>query len=181
MSLRQEWSRQNILTRYWPTVKNRTLCTTENGFTVLASETARPGDLVCFLFGCENPILLRPAGYERRQVVGEHYIPGLMAVEALAGLLPEEYRLFVAMNPANWVRGYQNIATGEIQQEDPPFDISEYPNIGSEGKFVRQKILTKGTGDLQIQDRKPSTPARVPVNRRNLIKWGVQPEDFDLV
>jgi hypothetical protein len=45
-------------------------------------EQAREGDLLAILFGCSTPILIRPCG-RYYQVLGEAYVQGMMAGEAL--------------------------------------------------------------------------------------------------
>lgn len=72
--------------------KHRTLCTTEQGYIVLALKYAQPGDQFCTILDCTSSMLLRPAG-RRWQVVGGCYVPALTDGEALAGPLPPGFRL----------------------------------------------------------------------------------------
>jgi hypothetical protein len=60
----------------------RRLLTTSQGLLGIGSQTVLPGDLVCILFGCSMPIVLRgvDGGF---QVIGECYVHGLMDGEGL--------------------------------------------------------------------------------------------------
>ena len=69
-------------------VLNRRLINTKAGRLGLAPPTVRKGDLVCIIFGCSVPVLLRrceDAGgrEEYFQLIGECYIRGIMEGEAL--------------------------------------------------------------------------------------------------
>jgi hypothetical protein len=108
---------------------NRALCTTEQGLIALAPKAAQPGHQDCVLLDGQSPILLRPAGDTQWQVVGERYVQGLMAGEALGRPLPENYRLVnyqlrILSLPMHC---FQNIATGGFLLHDPRFDVSDYP------------------------------------------------------
>ena len=69
-------------------VLNRRLINTVSGRLGLAPEMAKKRDLVCILFGCSVPIVLRQqkdagTGEEYFQLIGECYIHGIMEGEAL--------------------------------------------------------------------------------------------------
>lgn len=69
-------------------VLNRRLVNTQLGRLGLAPSLVRKGDLVCILFRCSVPILLRRqqdavTGEEYFQIIGECYIHGIMEGEAL--------------------------------------------------------------------------------------------------
>ena len=55
----------------------RTLVLTKKGYLGLGPRKARKGDLVCILYGCSVPVILRKYGQGHR-FVGESYIHGLM-------------------------------------------------------------------------------------------------------
>ena len=120
----------NLLGDVCMACNNRTICTTEQGYITLAPKYAQPGDQVCVFLGCMSSMLLRPAG-SRWQVVGECYVPGLAAGEALIGPLPKGYRSVRVLHDGQgqraWFPRIQNISTHEVTEEDPRFDISEYP------------------------------------------------------
>ncbi|KAH9203526.1 hypothetical protein DL95DRAFT_472296 [Leptodontidium sp. 2 PMI_412] len=67
----------------------------------LGREAIRSGDLVCILFGCSVPVVLRE-DRERKyyQIIGECYVHGMMDGEAIAGKAPawpydqQEYSTF---------------------------------------------------------------------------------------
>ena len=55
----------------------RTLVLTKKGYLGLGPTKARKGDLVCILYGCSVPVLIREHG-QGHEFVGESYIHGLM-------------------------------------------------------------------------------------------------------
>jgi len=61
------------------------MVTTEKGYVGNALELTRRGDIVCILFGCKMPVILRPKG-RHFIFIGECYIHGLMFGEAIDGL-----------------------------------------------------------------------------------------------
>lgn len=61
----------------------RRLAVTENGYLGMAACRAMKGDLVCVLFGCSIPVLLREREEGRYEFVGECYLDGFMNGEAL--------------------------------------------------------------------------------------------------
>jgi hypothetical protein len=63
----------------------RRMVTTEKGYIGNALELTRRGDIVCILFGCKMPVILRPKG-RHFIFIGECYIHGLMFGEAMDGL-----------------------------------------------------------------------------------------------
>jgi hypothetical protein len=72
------------------TSKGRLLMTTANGYLGWAPDNiygnkedqTKKGDLICIIFGCSTPIVIRPHG-KLFKVVGEAYIQGLMDGEAM--------------------------------------------------------------------------------------------------
>jgi hypothetical protein len=65
-----------------PCINNQRFCTTENKYMGLFPKDTQVGDLVCVLFGCGMPVILRPYkdGY---QFIGEAYVHGWMDGEAM--------------------------------------------------------------------------------------------------
>ena len=162
---------------------NRTLCTTEQGYIVLAPKYARRGDQVCVLLGCNTTMLLRPAG-NRWQVVGECYVPGLESGETLAGPLPKGYRTKMVFNESQgrWYHKFQNISNKEIISEDPRFDSSEYPEIGSIVPFQRcMKKKVAQMGKVQVRSLDDEARLAYPWREENLKERGVLLQDFYLI
>jgi len=62
----------------------RSITITKCGYIGAIPQEAQLGDLVCILFGCSVPVVLRKHIGEEYQLVGECYIHGLMDGEALA-------------------------------------------------------------------------------------------------
>ena len=163
--------------------KNRSIYTTERGLIALAPKAARPGDQVCILLRCNSCILLRLASNTRWQVVGECHVPGLITREALVGPLPESFRSMAYLEKSTglWLWSFQNIAIDEIQCEDPHFDISKCPRVGSGVEGVYRNMLTD-----QLESRMWSIDdewrrLEYPWREENILKRGVQLEDFDLI
>lgn len=68
---------------------NRRLFWTKGGYLGLANPYCEPGDCVCIVFGCNNPLVLRRAG-NVWEVIGEAYVHGIMNGEAVTGDKPVE-------------------------------------------------------------------------------------------
>jgi hypothetical protein len=82
------------------TSKGRRLMTTTNGYLGWAPDNiygsdedqTRKDDLICIIFGCSNPIVIRPYG-KLFKVVGEAYVHGLMEGEAMKFLETGGYQV----------------------------------------------------------------------------------------
>lgn len=61
----------------------RRLAVTEKGHLGMAASRAKRGDLVCVLFGCSIPVLLRELDKGTYEFIGECYLDGFMNGEAL--------------------------------------------------------------------------------------------------
>lgn len=70
----------------------RRMVTTQKGYVGMALELSRRGDLVCLLFGCRMPVILRPEG-DYFRFMGECYIHGLMFGEGMEAFERDEYEL----------------------------------------------------------------------------------------
>jgi hypothetical protein len=71
----------------------RTFINTEEGHIGLAPLGLQPGDIVAVIFGCTVPLALRPSLNGGFKILGECYVCGLMAGEALLGPLPTSCRI----------------------------------------------------------------------------------------
>ncbi|KAI4112128.1 MAG: hypothetical protein LQ339_000136 [Xanthoria mediterranea] len=102
------------------TTKGRLLITTADGRLGLAPEGTEAGDRVCVVLGCNSPLILRPKDSLNHEVVGECYMDGIMAGEALLGELPRNWTLVEKYFQHH--RGYYFVFldsdTGEIHVED---------------------------------------------------------------
>jgi hypothetical protein len=69
------------------TLEGRCLFKTNNGYIGLSPTSTRKGDVICVVFGCQTPILLRPVPKSNSTqtwlVVGACYVHGLMSGEAI--------------------------------------------------------------------------------------------------
>ena len=99
----------------------RTLAVIANGFLGLVPEGARPGDIICVLFGCRVPLVLRPDDGWTFKIVGECYVDGNMSGEPLLGQLPDNWTLIRRWLPdiSTMCNGFLDGDTGRIQKEDP--------------------------------------------------------------
>ncbi|KAF6220712.1 hypothetical protein HO133_003145 [Letharia lupina] len=148
--------------------KKRSFITTEEGYIGVAPKATKPGDQVCVLLGCEQPLVLRPTSGLRYQVVGECYVPGLMYGEAFLGPLPDNYQAIRLHDHGS--RGYQwaflDKQTGNTQYNDP----------------------RTGKGGLGGQIDKESSVWYLPDGSETLVltsdmlkRRGVKLQDFDLI
>jgi len=83
-------------TRIQDTVVNmaRRLVVTDKGYLGMAASRARKGDLVCVLYGCSIPVLLREVAGGRFEFIGECYLDGFMDGEAIKkGLGEVQFRI----------------------------------------------------------------------------------------
>jgi hypothetical protein len=56
---------------------------TSMGYIGLATKNTRQGDIVCILFGCSTPVILRPSNHGAYNLVGDCYVHGIMEGEAM--------------------------------------------------------------------------------------------------
>lgn len=70
----------------------RRLMISANGYIGLATKRVRSGDLICILFGCSTPVLLRPNDGGGFQLVGECYVHGLMEGKAMEWMDEGKYQ-----------------------------------------------------------------------------------------
>ena len=70
----------------------RRIVTTEKGYIGMVPELARRGDLICVLFGCRMPVVLRPLD-EGFLFIGDSYVHGLMSGEAIDDFKKGLYRV----------------------------------------------------------------------------------------
>ncbi|KAI4253809.1 MAG: hypothetical protein L6R42_007445 [Xanthoria sp. 1 TBL-2021] len=101
--------------------KGRLLITTADGRLGLAPEGTISGDLVCVLLGCKSPLILRSSNSLSHEVVGECYIDGIMAGEALVGELPRNQMLVKKYFPKHRIYYYVLVDsdTGKTLLQDP--------------------------------------------------------------
>lgn len=61
----------------------RKICVGDRGYCGLVPDSAQVGDIVCVLFGCDVPVVLRELETNKFNFVGESYIHGIMHGEAV--------------------------------------------------------------------------------------------------
>jgi hypothetical protein len=57
----------------------------------MAACSTRKGDIVCVLFGCDMPVILRKKAGNRHVFVGVYYAKGVMQGEAMSDLADGKY------------------------------------------------------------------------------------------
>jgi hypothetical protein len=75
---------KEFLHRVQEVVWNRQLIKTKRGYLGLAPEAAEKGDMVCILYGCSIPVVIREVEGGNHELVGECYVHGMMDGAALA-------------------------------------------------------------------------------------------------
>jgi hypothetical protein len=79
---REQLWKQHLILWYEGTLQHRTLAVLKEGYVGLVPKTAETGDVVCILFGCDTPVVLRPVGNDFL-FVGECYVHGIMDGELI--------------------------------------------------------------------------------------------------
>ncbi|KAH8672888.1 heterokaryon incompatibility protein-domain-containing protein [Tricladium varicosporioides] len=82
---------QDPFLRCYTLMIDRRLIVTGKGRFGLAAKGAEQGDIICILFGCTVPVLLRTVGDGSFWLVGEIYVHGIMEGEAMLDLKNGEY------------------------------------------------------------------------------------------
>ncbi|TID14341.1 HET-domain-containing protein [Venturia nashicola] len=75
---------KEFLQRVQEAVWNRQLIKTKRGHLGLAPDTAEKTDLICILYGCSVPVVIREVDGGKHELIGECYIDGMMDGAALA-------------------------------------------------------------------------------------------------
>ncbi|KAI2471445.1 HET-domain-containing protein [Annulohypoxylon bovei var. microspora] len=94
--------------------------TTDNSMGI-APRAAQPGDEICVVLGCSDPLLLRPLGNEKFKLVGPCFVASLVHGEAILGPLPENVRMIETFDNHNKMATFcfKDFLSGEISYEDP--------------------------------------------------------------
>lgn len=74
-------------------LRKRSFFATPKGYIGLGPSGIEHGDLICILYGCRKPVVLRPLG-KHFAVVGECYVHGLMFGEAMDTAQKHDERVF---------------------------------------------------------------------------------------
>jgi len=140
--------------------KMRNLFITQEGNIGLAPKAAQPGDEVCVLFGCINPMVVRRvpnSSSPQYRLVGECYTHGMMQGQPILGELPQHIHEVLDRNSVGGLRraGFLDARTGALQTEDPRLDqflvgltnkgILSKPNLGElEERGVFDSLIEAG-------------------------------------
>lgn len=93
------------------------------GYVGVVPPSAKVGDEIFVIVGCQQPLLLRkcPTGENKYFVVGECYVEGCARGEPLLGNLPEHvgFNLTWTDGTSGWSRCFRDSRSGELFREDP--------------------------------------------------------------
>jgi len=158
------------LYQLWKNWTGRAFFTATEGYIGLAPSSARPGDVICIILGCESPLCLRPSPTSPThfQVVGECYVWGLMDGEALIGPLGPQFKRITALDDFSkrYATAFQDIQSGSIQRGDP--------RLGALCKTLSEKEHSENSSDMD----KLEEYLRSPVMLR---QRGTPLRDFHLI
>jgi hypothetical protein len=70
---------------YTSHVLNRRMFITQNGLLGLGPRVLATDDMLCFVYGCGVPLILRPTQGDQYRIVGEAYVHSIMDGEFLPG------------------------------------------------------------------------------------------------
>lgn len=158
----------------------RTLAMMANGLLGLVPEDARPGDIICVLFGFSVPLVLRPDEGSAFKVVGECYVDGIMSGEPLLGELPNNWSLVKRCFPdsSRTCVGFLDSNTGRIQKEDPR--LSEQLAMGWRIKSHRNEAVESWyVNDLTGEDAGFDDPRMEPTALKK--QRGLDIREFRLI
>lgn len=159
------------LSRVRGVCRSRALFISRDGHLGLAPSSVAVDDEVCLLFGSAKLMTLRPMREHcpaRHRVVGESYLHGMMRGEAILGALPEFTHEILDANSQMGLRvkGYVDIRTGDMQEEDPRLE----PFLAG---LVDKGLLPNGKPTLDELERVGAldvlTKSSVPVQLFNLV------------
>lgn len=147
--------------------RNRSLIYCEDGYIGLSPRYTLPGDVVCVIFGCAYPLILRLAKGCQFQLVGACYIHGFMHNEVFLGPLASNFQAVYIYEPSSCgdCPGYRNLETGDISEEDPRLTPEEHKAWRTLG-FARDIFLSA------------SDPTLTPESFK---KRGIKPQIFELI
>ena len=139
------------------------------------------GDQVCIFLGCYSPMILRPVGVGKFQVVGEAYIHGLADAIGVLGPLPSCWNAIIIGDDklGRPLQRFLNLQTGQYTAEDPRLDIlpSEWERVAydrtPDDPALFEVFKNRVTGEMMKSDPRLSPEA--------LLARGVTLETFQLI
>ena len=149
----------------WGLCDKRAFIMTNEGYIGLAPKATKPGDQICVLLGCAQPLVLRPTSDLQYQVVGECNVHGLMHGEAFLGSFPGKHRAiqFYDQGSSSYHWAFIDEKTGNTQYNDPRMEKGD-------------QIDKKG-----VKWRLPDGSEGLGMTPDDLKRWGVNVQDFDLI
>ncbi|KAI4187128.1 MAG: hypothetical protein LQ348_004135 [Seirophora lacunosa] len=132
-----------LLDAFYVNALGRSFIVTADGYVGLAPKTARHGDVVAVLMGCQSPILLHPNHDEEYLVVGEGYVDGLMTGEAFLGPLPSNWQRVARYDESSGISwdAFIDRGRGVWQVEDPR--LGPIPEGWVEEKHPMQHVFAR--------------------------------------
>ncbi|KAI4137257.1 MAG: hypothetical protein LQ341_005222, partial [Variospora aurantia] len=135
-----------LLDAFYTHALARSFIVTADSHVGLAPKTARQGDIVAVLLGCQSPIILRPSeddDEEEYLVIGEAYVHGLMTGEAFLGPLSSNWQRVARYDESTGISWDAFIDRGRSvwQVADPR--LGPLPEGWAEEKHPMQHIFAR--------------------------------------
>ena len=155
---------------------NRSLFRTKEGNIGLAPSTAAVGDQVVVLINCSSPMILRPKGENKFQVIGEACYHGFMDCEVFLGPVPSSLRQIAHYageeSYLQWAHFDAN--SGGVYIEDPRLGPLP-PNWTRRGHLQEAQYLNAETTQKLIDFREISYPTFVNGETGEVMTGGADP------
>jgi hypothetical protein len=80
-----------LFTQAYKNLRRYRFCISSGGSFLMAPPSTRTGDIVCVLFSCDMPVVLRKRAKENYVFLGECYAHGIMEGEAMKDFVNGKY------------------------------------------------------------------------------------------
>lgn len=122
---------------------------------------SKPDDEVSVLLGCDFPMVLRPRGSNRYEVVGPCFVHGLMLGEALKPPLERPWKDVLPV-ARGWALSYFiNSQTGELLKSDPRLGLlpTGWEEVTTLDPFLPPFVFKQENGHISMNDPRMSAEA----------------------
>ncbi|MCJ1383543.1 hypothetical protein MMC17_006657 [Xylographa soralifera] len=141
---------------------NECLFTTREGYLGVSAKGLREDDEVSVILGCDFPMILRPRGSNRYELVGPCFVHGLMLGEALKPPLEPPWKDVLPVD-RGWALSYFiNAQTGELLESDPRLGLlpTGWEEVTTVDPFLPPFVFkNKGNGQISMNDPRMSAEA----------------------
>ncbi|KAH7310612.1 heterokaryon incompatibility protein-domain-containing protein [Stachybotrys elegans] len=138
------------------------LFATADGYVGVSAIGVREGDQVAIILGCDFPIVIRPRGSDRYEVVGPCFVHGLMLGEALKPPLDPPWRDALPVTKGWALPYFINTETGELLKSDPRLGSLPpgWEEVASSDPFLPPFVFqNKADGRISVNDPRMSADA----------------------